>query len=103
MAFEVFSWVCASHDRFSYPVSVVYNHQKSNPLHLRNSRHYSSLKNKKVLKTREPAKLQDASTIYYQNRNDGAKINVVNHALILILNSFDAFPIIRTLQFFKCF
>lgn len=31
------------------------------------------------------------------------KINVVNHALILILNSFDAFPIICTLQCFKCF
>lgn len=60
-------------DRLSYPVNMVYNHQKSNPLHLRNSLHYSSLKNKKIPKTKEPAKLQNASTIYYQNQNAWSK------------------------------
>jgi len=73
MAFEVSSWVFASQDRLSCPVSVVYNHQKSSSLHLRSSLHYSSLKNKKMFKTREPAKLQNASTVYYQNQNARSK------------------------------
>lgn len=73
MAFEAFSWLCASHDRASIPVSMVYNQRRLNPLPLKNSIHYSSLKNKKVLKTREPTKVQNAPTLFYPNQNAWSK------------------------------
>lgn len=38
-----------------------------------------------------------------QTKMHGVKINVINQALILALDPFDAFPIVCSSQFFKCF
>lgn len=46
--------------------------------------------------------MQNTSKIYYPNQI-GVKINVINQALILALDPFDAFPIVCSSQSFKCF